>query len=393
MRDLPRLVYVGDVPVEASQHGSALMFRALEDYPAEQLRIVETGVASQSHRRLPGVAYSAVPIGNRRWLNSRVHGPYSAWLTATARGYGGRVASALADFRPEAVVTVGHGYGWLTAAAVAERLGVRLHLIVHDDWPRVSAIAVPLRGWLDRRFGEVYRMARTRLCISPFMSEIYQQRYGAAGSVMYPSRSNDAAVFAPRAPRSINGRDPIVVGYGGNSGPEMMSCLRDLAGALPNLAARVEVFGPFDEPAKAELLALSPAFTFHGFVPYGQMIAGLRETADVLFVPMTFEPGDRDNMSVSFPSKLADYTATGLPLLAYAPAYSSAARWARAHGDVAAVVDRRGAAPLRQALAQLKSDPDGRGRLAQRASEVGAACFGPDAARRVLHAALAVHGD
>ena len=78
---MPRLLYIADVQVEASQHGSALIYRALETYPADRLRIVETGLPSQAARRLPGVTYASLPIGRRRWLDSRLHGVYSAWLS------------------------------------------------------------------------------------------------------------------------------------------------------------------------------------------------------------------------------------------------------------------------------------------------------------------------
>ena len=179
--NLPRLLYVSDVPVESSQHGSALLFRAFETYRADRLRIVETGVPSQPARRLPGVAYASMPIGRRRWLDSRLHGLYSAWLTWRAPGRADHVMSSLSGFEVEAVATVGHGFGWLTAAETARRLHVPLHVIVHDDWPRASAITEACRPWLDRMFGRVYQAAASRLCVSPFMAEAYQRRYGVAG--------------------------------------------------------------------------------------------------------------------------------------------------------------------------------------------------------------------
>ncbi|NBW65259.1 hypothetical protein EBR44_05755 [bacterium] len=77
---LPRLLYVSDVPVEASQHGSALIYRALETYPSDRLRIIEMGLPSEPTRRLTGVAYASLPIGRQRWLNTRFHGIYSGWL-------------------------------------------------------------------------------------------------------------------------------------------------------------------------------------------------------------------------------------------------------------------------------------------------------------------------
>lgn len=387
-RSLPRVLYVSDVPVEASQSGSALMFRAFETYPADRLHVVETDVASQPARRLPGVAYSHVPIADRRWLNSRLHGLYSAWLTRRAAHRADQIIASLSGFTVEAVATVGHGFGWLAAAEIARRLSVPLHLIVHDDWPRVSAIAVGLRQWLDRAFGRVYRTAATRLCVSPFMAEVYERRYGIAGSVMYPSRSAACPVFEAKIGAALTGDAALTIGYGGNSGPEMMACLETLAASLPGTNARLTVFGPFDAETQRRLRSWSPAISFEGFVPYQQMIHGLRDMADVLFVPMTFAEADRENQVVSFPSKLADYTATGLPLLIYGPSYSSAVRWARAQGDVAAIVDEPGMERLRTAITGLREDAGRRTQLAANAATAGFRCFDSSGARAALSEAL-----
>jgi len=386
---LPRLLYVADVPVESSQHGSALMYRVLDRYPADRLRIVETGVSSQPQRRLPGVAYDHHEIGRRRVINSRVHGLYSAWLTERAGADGRGLARRLADQKPDSVMTVGHGFGWRAAAAAAARWQVPLQFVVHDDWPRLSAIPGVLRAWLDAEFGRAYRQASNRLCVSPGMAEAYERRYGAAGTVMYPSRSSGCPVFPPLPPRPLGDRDELVLGYGGNSGAETMSGLLLLAQALRNQRARVEVFGAFDDRAQRAILEISPAFRFNGFVPSDRMIRELRDRADVLFVPMAFDEQARSNMILSFPSKLADYTASGLPLLIHGPSDCSAARWVRTRGEVAQLVETPGAGLLGDAIELLRATPARRWQLAQGAAAAGQDCFGPEAARQVLYAALA----
>lgn len=384
---MPRLLYVSDVPVECSQHGSALLFRAFETYKADCLRIVETDVPSQPSRRLPNVTYANMPIGRRRWLDTRLHGIYSAWLTWRAASRAGRVMSSLPGFDVEAVVTVGHGFGWITAAEAARRLDVPLHVIVHDDWPRASGITELFRPWLDRTFGRIYRGAASRLCVSPFMAEAYERRYGAAGSLMYPSRSNDCPVFDAKPPRQI-GDGEMVIGFGGSSSGQVVESLKALARALPGTRTRLVVFGGFDEDAKRQLLAESEAISFQGFVPFDRMINELREIADVLFVPMSFDAALRDNMTISFPSKLTDYTATGLPLLIHGPEYSSAVRWARAENDVAEIVDQPQNAPLRAAIQRLHEDHNRRGLLAANAATAGQRYFDPSVARDALSAAL-----
>jgi glycosyltransferase involved in cell wall biosynthesis len=384
---MPKLLYVSDVPVEASQHGSALLFRAFETYQADRLRIVETGLPSEPARRLPGVAYASMPIGRRRWLDTRLHGVYSAWLTWRAARRADRVMSSLSGFDVEAVVTVGHGFGWLTAAEVARRLRVPLHVIVHDDWPRASAVIEAFRPWLDRMFGRVYRGAASRLCVSPFMAEAYQRRYGVAASLMYPSRSKDCPVFDAKPPRQI-GDGEMVIGYGGSSSGQVVESLKALVRALPGTRTRLAVFGGFDEDAKRQLLAESEAISFHGFVPFDRMIRELREIADVLFVPMSFDTAQRDNVTISFPSKLTDYTATGLPLLIHGPAYSSAVRWARAENGIAEIVDELQGAPLGAAIRRLREEPSRRFLLAGNAVAAGQRFFDPSVARDALSAAL-----
>lgn len=387
--DIPNLLYVGDVPVESSQHGSALLYRLFEGYPPNKLLVLESDLASsQSARRLPKVSYRVLPTGCRRLLDSRFHGLYSGWLSWTASARAARLRALLAGFAPNAIISVGHGYGWLTAAALAERLRIPFHLIVHDDWPRLGGILPRWRSWLEQRFGAVYCRATSRLCVSPFMAEEYERRYGVPGSVLYPSRSSDCPVFEAATARALAEEDELVIGYGGNGCPEVVLCLVDLVRVLATAKARLLVFGPFNESVQRELLAISPAITFRGMVPYRQMITELHATTDLLFVPMAFGEASRDNMIVSFPSKLADYTATGRPLLIYGPPYCSAVRWARIYSGVADIVDQNGPARLLGSLQRLRQDPDHRRVLAERAVAVGAQCFSASSARERLYAAL-----
>ena len=116
---LPNLLYVGDVPVEASYHGSALLHRLLSDYPHEKLTIIETATKSEPQRRLPQVAYISHPIAKQRWLNTRFH-PYAvAWFTQTGKRFAGPILQSLNGFNAEGVLTVAHGFGWLAAAGIA----------------------------------------------------------------------------------------------------------------------------------------------------------------------------------------------------------------------------------------------------------------------------------
>jgi hypothetical protein len=112
-----------------------------------------------------------------------------------------------------------------------------------------------------------------------------------------------------------------------------------------------------------------------GAVASGELISRLRQEADFVFVPMGFDAdGMKYNMQVGFPSKLVDYTATGLPLLVCGPDYCSAVRWARRQGSIAEVVTSEKVEELAAAVQRLEQAQH-RQRLGLASWEVGNRLF------------------
>ncbi|HEY6217578.1 MAG TPA: glycosyltransferase, partial [Pyrinomonadaceae bacterium] len=364
----PRLLYVGDVPVEASYHGSALLHRLLSDYPPERLTIIETATKSAISRRLPQVNYLSCQIGNQRWLNTRFHPYASAWFTQSAKRSAPKITQSLNGFAFESVLTVAHGFGWVAAAAIAERRNVPLHLIVHDDWPRVANVAPAFRNLLDKRFASVYRQAQSRLCVSPAMSRSYGERYGKPAQTIYPSRAAACDQYhEPPARLACNDHAFTIAFAGTINSAGYISALVALQEALKPIGGCLLIFGPTTS-AEAQQLGLNDA-DVRGLVSSSELLTSLRNEADALFVPMSFAVEDRINMEMAFPSKLADYTAAGLPLLIYGPNYCSAVTWARENAGIAMVVDSQ--PDLRETIALLANNPDTRIALGRRALTVG----------------------
>ena len=374
----PRLLYVGDVPVEASYHGSALLHRLLSDYPPERLTIIETATESHPARRLPKVNYVSHPIGKARWLNTRFHPYVVAWFTKAGERQAPKILQSVNGRGLESVLTVAHGFGWLAAADIARKREVPLHLIVHDDWPRVVNIAPQFRQKLDERFANVYRQARSRLCVSPSMSRFYEERYGAPAQVIYPSRAADCPDFdAP----PVNGGKPFTIAFAGTINSDgYIHALTALQDALKPVRGRLLIFGP------NQFGLDDPNTEYRGLVSSTQLLTRLREEAHALFVPMSFADGDRVNMQMAFPSKLADYTATGVPLLIYGPPYCSAVIWARENSGVAEVVENQ--ADLNNAINRLASDPSHRFALGKHALTTGREYFTHNRAQQLFISAI-----
>ena len=388
---LPRLIYVADVPVESSYHGSALLHRLLSGYPPEQLTVIETAVPSVPARRLPRVNYLSQPLANQRGLNTRFHAQATAWFSRAATRQGPQISSLLNGFGCESVLTVAHGFGWLAAADLAAKKNVPLHLMVHDDWPRVANVRPGFREWIDRKFASVYRQARSRVCVSPAMSAEYQACYGVAAEVLYPMRAADCRGFdtPPERLGSVGGQFTIAFAGSINSNGYVRALL-DLQRALEAIAGRLLIFGPLTSEAARQVGLHAPRTVVRGMLSASELMTRLREEADALFVPMSFEPADRANMELAFPSKLADCTAVGVPLLIYGPPYCSAVAWARENACVAEVVTADEGRDLQEALERLERDPLWRVKLGKRALEVGRQYFAHEVVQQVFDRALSL---
>ncbi len=374
---LPKLLYVGDVPVESTVAGSALIYRLLQKYPVSKLQIVEGNTTvSESATRLGGVKYEVLNVGRKRLINSRLNTLYSSYLFLTARQRASQLIATIKNFQPEAILTVAHGFSWLTAAELAKHYKLPLHLIVHDDLPSYIPIVPQLKASLNQQFAEVYRQAESRLCVSPYMVECYHQRYGVSGEVVYPSRAEDLQEVdsTPNAKKLAN--SSLTYAYAGSINSQGYSS------ALVNLALTIErsnhkllIYSSLTPESIVRNGMCKSNIKTHSLVPSQKLIETLRQKADVLFVPMSFEFKYKFNMQLCFPSKLTDYTAIGLPLLIWGPSYCSAVRWAKDNPGVAEVVDTNSIDALQIAVDKLNKDSQYRDQLGLMALKKGQEYF------------------
>jgi Glycosyltransferase Family 4 len=379
---VPRLLYLADVPVESYMHGSTLVYRLFESYPAQKLLIVEFLFESHVDRRIPNVQYRAIKSSLSRLLKNRFS--RYLWPLTLARAHlsSRSISRIVRRYRPQAVITVVVGHAWEAAASYASRAGLPLHLIVHDDWPNNPACTPLQRRWTDSALRRWYPIAASRLCVSPYMAEEFSRRYGAKGDVLYPSRASNTLEFEEPPPRLSGSCKPFTVAFCGTIYLDYARALQRMAMALQEIGGRLLVFGP-KPTAAVDAFLQEPNLELQGTLSSLEMIRRCREQAHAIFVPMSYSESDRHNMEISFPSKLADCTATGLPLIIDGPDYCSAVRWARENPGVSKIITDESADGLRTGLQQLQ-DPAVRLQLAREAIRRGKQYFAHDRALATL---------
>jgi len=391
---LPRLLYIGDVCVESSVGGPALLYRLLQSYRPDKLRIVEGGVRpSDPNLRLPEVAYDAFSFEFRRLLYTRFGSYYAAYLHLTATLRRRFLKSLIQKFKPEAILSVAYGYSWMTAQAVALELDLPLHLVLHDFWSEGDGLPAFIRNRASRQFESTYREAATRLCVSRYMAEFYQRKFNVSADVLPPSRPVDMPTFSSPPKNSSPKRARPVFAFAGSiANHHYAKSLVTLASVLEAHSADLLIYSDI---SAAEILRFGldrDNVTVRSQIPYLKLVKLLRQETDVLFVPMSFGPEDRTNMEISFPSKLSDYSATGLPILIWGPAYCSAVRWAKENHGVAAIVETNIAEDLGNAVYQLLGDAKYRHQLGRTALTVGNSFFSHSHVTKVFHQAVGIQG-
>lgn len=388
--ELPRLLYVGEVDVQAFCHGSLLLYRILDSYPRDRLRIMETSPSGSAvARRLPGVAYEHFPLPAGPVFYNRFARHYAGVLPALTQGLSRELRERLGALPWDMLLTVAHGYSWIPAFDLAQRLRRPAHLVVHDDWPRYSARSGLMQRGLEKIFSSRYRQAASRLCVSPHMEAAYRERYHATGSVLYPSRLPGSYTATTPVAKSSGELTRPVMAYAGTVASAGQARLLQMgADALAPLGGKLLAYGPLTSTGLEQMGVSAPNLEVRGLVPPSRMVQELQAAADVLYLPMSFESEDADTIHINFPSKLTDYTAAGLPIVVCAADHSSAAQWVRDFPGAALVITEPSAEALREPLARLCGDPALRQSLATAAITAGHHCFTPERATRIFHEAL-----
>lgn len=385
--ELPRLLYVGDVPVTDSAAGAALLFRLLRSYPAERLCLV--GPIIPGMNRLPGVAYHHFGARFQRLLRTRLSGLYCTWITWRYHRLPRSVRRVAERFRPQAVLSVSQTGGWVIAWRLAARHAIPFHLLVHDDHAYAAYLPARFRSWAERHFAAAYRSASWRYCISPAMAEVYEQRYGVQGRVMYPTRDPANPVFPEPAPRIMVVKSALKFAYAGSiHGESNLQQVLAFAEVARARGHQLLVYSPQHKELTLLARAKGVAADVRAPLPSAELLRRLRSEADCLLVTGSFDPQQRTAVTTLFPSKLADYSATGLPLITWAPEYASITRFVRENAGVAELVTEAEPTATAAAMDRIASSAEYRWRLADTLIAVGRRCFSPESAWEMFSSAL-----
>lgn len=386
---------LSDVSVERTGGGALALFRLLGGYPPERLMVVSYPTANwrETITRLPAVEYRDLQYKIPRWIWNRFNPLWPVVMSCYIRIYRPAAIEAIGNFNPEAILTVAHGYLWILAASIAQTRQIPLHVICYDDWPHMQTQSQPMwaRPFVRKICNDILRRvigeAASRLCVSPSMAELYTRELGAQCELLYPSRGEESPKAKVRLPRP--GRTTLVIAYAGMIHQAATAdALAAVADVLRPLGGCLHIYSPDSADTMRQLGLNRPNIYHRGFLPSaGAMGEDVVKTADALILTASFEERNRRDVSTLFPSKMADYTAIGLPILIWGPSYSSAARWAIDNPGAAILVAANERDALRDAFLRLR-DTEYVTSIAAAGMAAGSRDFGVDNVRQRFAAVI-----
>jgi len=369
-----RLLYICDFPPSNLAGGAILMSRLLLGYPPDRA-VVLTGSrylrVSPQEGRL-ACDHIAFPTTNGwgRWGLGRIKNAID-WLMVPVLSLFG--AWLIHQRRTQLMISVVHDRFFIAAAIVSWLTSVPLVLVVHDDWIHTQQRRIPfLKPFFPMLFRFATRRAAHIYSVSVGMQEFVKNTCGRESELQLPAIAPCAAEeFSDATSPSLPG-EPIRILYAGGIVGNAETLVRLIkTGSLERYGVptcSLDLYVPLTKERFSELGWAHHLINLRGWVSNLELRRALCR-ADILFLPASFAKDEKAVVIAGFPTKTADYMASGKPILVFGPEYSSLVRYAREYG-FAEVVTEPSDDALAKGLRDVINSPTHRRELASIALSV-----------------------
>lgn len=406
--DLPRVLILCDEPINRIGGGGVTMGSLFSGWPVDRLAQVwahhrfeiDTDVCPHYLRlgahSIPGASYVPKALKQQRDLVKRLR----VLVRPGVRLDYAQVLNWARLFRPDVIysqATPYPMYTWWLPRWLARDLAVPLVNHIMDDWPAAAEaewfppLRLVLRPFLRGQLRALFGAAVCNLAISQQMADAFARRYGQA-FIPFHNAVDLAQWASAKSDYRVSGPTFRVVYLGALAENMQLLSLQDVARVISDLAARgtpisltVYTGAIFLDYFQQYLASLS-AVSHGGTVAREDLCARLAE-ADLLVLPVNFDPRSALMNRYSMPTKVPEYMASGAPILVYGPSHVPPVEYGQRAGW-GYVVDRQAPDLLRAALVELMASEPLRARLGRRGRELAVSDHDARAVRGRFRAVL-----
>lgn len=350
--------------------------RLLEDYPSDKLRVLTGSYffklsLPEERIKCPYAVFPTLSETGRRGVG-RIKFLIN-WLLIPLLTLAGVWLIKRRNLK--VILTIAHGHFFIAAALTSLITKTPLVIIVHDDWvSELQETSYLMKYFCHDLFRFTIKRAAYLYAVSPGMQEMLKSDFQVESELQLPSTEKHQANHLVQMAESELQKFCIlftgIVSGGALDGLNLI--IRTIqSGKLSELGLKpceLHLYVPENRALEQRYNWEHDAIKIHGWVSQ-QELRSVLATADALFIPYSFSEDQKYFTSKSFPSKAADYLASGKPLLILAPPYASIVEYARKY-NFAEIVDESSEEALVRGIYRLWKNPDYRERLGRNAIEV-----------------------
>ena len=382
----PRLLVVTSNPPSIVTGVGIVLRNLLREYPRERLTIISGAYETQDllTRGEAGGLLNVPHILMHSWqLNVRGVYRLLLWVSTIKIIVQTTISARRIASRDTTILAVPYGGRFgselFVGAYFAHRLtGAPLVIYEMDEW-RASLVGalneripLALENLFHRR---IARAARTVWVMSNQMAEEFRARFGIKAKALPASVEVDKFAHGRRHGERTH-HDEFRLLYTGSISTPQAGAIRNVLRAIqsqPDDRTSLVIYSGQSAEELAKQGITGPKLRVERSVA-PEKLPDVLATADALLLPFSFEEQQRAVVSTSLPSKVADYLASGVPVLVHAPPYATITSLATNEGW-AEVVDEPSIARLAAALQHLATNKSLRKRYAENALRIARARY------------------
>jgi glycosyltransferase involved in cell wall biosynthesis len=382
-KELPRLLVVTSNPPSIVTAVGITLRNLLREYPRERLTII-SGAYETKDLLMRGHAGGLLDVPHilvHPWrLNVRGVYRLVRWLSVIKIIVQTTITAMRRASRDTTILAVPYGGRFgselFVGAYFAHRLsGAPLVIYEMDEWRAslVGALNERIPLVLERLFHRrIVREARTVWAMSDQMAEEFRARFGIKAKVLPGCVEVDKFARGRHGERAHS--DEFRLLFTGSVSTPQAGAIRGVLRTIqsdPDDRTLLVIYSSQSVDELARQGITGPKLRIERSVAPEKM-PDILATADALLLPFSFDEQQRPIVSTSLPSKIADYLASGVPVLVHAPPDATITRMAISEGW-AEVVDEPSMERLADALRRLANDKSLRKRLVANALRIARA--------------------
>lgn len=390
-KKLPSLLVLSHQIPQTVYAGCIVLHRLLNSYPPEKLLVI--GSQPHPNASLLDCRYEVLQPPFQRLNRTRF-----ARLKRSLETFGlfprvplRAIDVLLKTFEPQVILSVMEGPYSEAAARLARRNGWPLVLIVHDRQDLFECVY----PWANRSqmqwHASIYRAAARRLCVSFEMEQYWRGVCGEPGEVLYPNRSEEVVPRPPERSMQLVQPPLLWIGFAGSLAYGYGTQLVRLANAIRGSAVRIRVYADIAGLDSSLMHGLTDVIEWRGFItPAERLWNKVKDECDAVMLPYPWHQGAAraDLYRTSFPSKLPEYLALGMPVMIMGPEYAAGMRWGLRNQEAVFTITEDQPSEWLAALEEIRTSPERRTNLARAALAAGLRDFDPVSIRNRFEAIL-----